>query len=194
MNLHDLRLFELLDNLNQKDAISQRKLSNTLNVSLGSVNAYLKHLYNKELILKKSSTPRRISYQLTKKGFAEKERLSHLYWQQSIDRYTKMRLKIENQLSTLQKNHVKKIVFFGAGQVAEIAYIALLQKQIQLIGIVDEAKKGEWFLNYQIISPTHIDSISFNKILVTDLNINAQCITENAWLKKLENFLVFISF
>jgi DNA-binding MarR family transcriptional regulator len=193
MNLHDLRLFELLDSLNQKDAISQRELSNTLNVSLGSVNASLKHLYNKELILKKSSTPRRMSYQLTKKGFAEKERLSHLYWQQSIDRYTKMRSKIENQLSTLQKNHVKKIVFFGAGQVAEIAYIALIQKQIQLTGIVDEAKKGEWFLNFRILSPTHIDSIPFNKILVTDLNINAQCINENSWLKKLENFLVFIN-
>lgn len=193
MGPYDKKRLELLDALNRKDEINQRELSKTLKVSLGSVNASLKDLITERLIMKKSSSARRILYNLTPEGVSEKNRLSRLFWQQSVERYTQLRHMIACVLNKLEEEDVKNVAFYGAGHVAEIAYIALLHTDLQLTGIFDEEKKGEKFLTFRVIPPTEIESIPFNKILITDLNINKHLNNEDIFLKRWAQSLVFIN-
>jgi DNA-binding MarR family transcriptional regulator len=194
MDPHEKKLLRLLNAINQKDAVSQRDLSQALNVSLGSVNASIRRLEESGLIRKKNADFRRMNYHLTKAGLLEKKRLTFLYWRKSLDRYSQIRNNIEDILCSYQNKNVSKIAFYGASRAAEIAYIALMKNSFQLTGIIDDEKMGQWFLNLRIISPVDIHSISFDKLLVTDLNIDERRRIFHTSLKKYRNDTVFIEY
>ena len=69
----------------------------------------------------------------------------------------------------MERNKVKQVLFFGAGEVAELAYLYLQQTNIQLSGIIDDQRKGENFFRYEIGGSENISNLSWDMILVTSL-------------------------
>lgn len=156
--------------LHQKNTVSQRELSHSLSISLGTVNANLKKMARKGLILNESSKTRSSSYRLTGEGLAEKRRLTLQYWRESLERYSEIREKIEALLLELKAEGHDRIAFYGATHIAEIAYLALLSTGLHFAGIFDENKIGETFLNHRVFSPDRMREAHFAKILVTKLH------------------------
>ena len=68
----------------------------------------------------------------------------------------------------LQESRVREIVFLGAGDLAEIAYISLQQTDIRLVAVADQARAGERFLGHRILHPERLKALSFDLILVTE--------------------------
>ena len=62
---------------------------------------------------------------------------------------------------------VKRIIFYGASELAEIAYISLQGFSIDLVAIIDEAKVGESFLGYVISDFSKAKIVEFDKCLIT---------------------------
>jgi len=59
------------------------------------------------------------------------------------------------------------LVFYGAGDVAEIAYITLHEVNCSLTGVVDDAKAGESFFGHPILHPSQLDELDFDVVVVT---------------------------
>ena len=79
---------------------------------------------------------------------------------------------------TLVEQGVKSIVFYGVSDVAEIAYITLQETGIKMIAIVDEKKMGKIFLGNLVKSPDMLDSLSFDRILITFMSKESNTLDE----------------
>ena len=91
MGVQDQRDLQLLNEVGQNAAVTQRSLARKLGVALGLTNLYLKRLARKGYI-KINTIPRhRIKYLLTPRGMIEKSRLTYLYKEYTLSYYRDMR-------------------------------------------------------------------------------------------------------
>ena len=169
MDNQDLRTLRILEEIEKDQAPSQRYLAGKLNISLGLVNSFLKRLAQKGLFKITTIPKNRVKYILTPKGAAEKTRLTYKYIQYSFQFYKTARHKLRVLFSGLSVNGNLRIVFYGASDLAEIAYISLQETPIQLVGIVDDKKAGEIFMDFVISSSDRLKTITYDKILITGI-------------------------
>jgi len=169
MDNQDLRTLKILEEIEKDKAPSQRYLAGKLNISLGLVNSFLKRLAQKGFFKITSIPKNRVKYILTPKGAAEKTRLTYKYIQYSFQFYKTARHKLRVLFSSLSVNGNLRIVFYGSSDLAEIAYISLQETPIKLVGIVDDKKAGDIFMDFVISSPDRLKTISYDKILITGI-------------------------
>ena len=170
MDAQDIRILKLLEEFDTDNSPSQRYLSKKLNISLGLVNSFLKRLAQKGYF-KITTIPRnRVKYILTPKGALEKARLTYEYIQYSFKFYKDARLKIKQTLKDLEKDDILDIVFYGISDLAEITYVSLQETTIKLKAVVDDEETGKMFLGHRIESSDVLDSMTFDKILITAIS------------------------
>ncbi len=161
------RSLQILDELSNNDSLTQRDLSSRLGIALGLVNSYVKNLIAKGYITVKAIPPKRYAYYLTPKGFAEKTRLTYSLLQD----YTRIYREAKKNLRTLFKEMVgkgiRRVIFAGADEVAEIAYITLQETTLELAGVVDTEKSGSTFFGKKIRSFDSLQDMKYDVIIVS---------------------------
>lgn len=182
MDAKDLRTLKILERVGNGRTPSQRDLAGELNISLGLVNSFIKRLVKKGFVKITTIPKNRIKYILTPSGAAEKTRLTYKYIQHSYSFYKDARHRLRKICADLEKNGVQRIVFYGAGDLAEIAYISLQETPIQLAAIVDDEKKGERFMKQIVADPDRLNGFVFDRILITTIDSR-----ESALQKILQN-------
>ncbi len=168
MNLQGQRDLRLLTELERDGAITQRSLATKLGVALGLTNLYLKRLARKGYIKITTIPSNRVRYLLTPQGFAEKSRLTYLYMQYSLSHYRDMRAKLRNALSGAMRNGVKRVVIYGTGELAEMAYLSLREMNMILVGFVDD-EEIDSFLSYPVWHPETLAEWEFDAVLLANL-------------------------
>ncbi|MEW6008453.1 MAG: winged helix-turn-helix transcriptional regulator [Candidatus Omnitrophota bacterium] len=167
----DLRNLKLLEEISKEAKISQRKLARRLGVALGVTNACLKKMIKKGFIKVKGISNRRIIYYLSPKGFSEKTRLTYYFLQHTISYYVSLKKKIYEKLRLLEADNVKRIIYYGAGEVMEVAFITLHETNLELVGIIDDdgAKHGKKKFGFVISAPAIIKELKPDAIFITSL-------------------------
>jgi DNA-binding MarR family transcriptional regulator len=165
--VEDHKTLQILNELSDNGSMTQRDLSSSLGIALGLVNSYMKNLIAKGYITVKNIPPRRYAYYLTPKGFSEKTRLTYHLLQDYTRVYREARVTLKKLFSELQASGVRRVVFAGADEVAEIAYLTLQEADLELAGIVDEEKAGEKFFGREIVSIKDIGSINHDSVVIT---------------------------
>jgi DNA-binding Lrp family transcriptional regulator len=179
MDREDIRTLKILEEIDNDHTASQRDLSKKLNISLGLVNSFVKRLANKGYFKINNISKNRVKYILTPKGAAEKTRLTYQYIQYSLKFYRNAREKLHKLFTYLNQQGVRRVVFYGTGEFAEIAFISLQETSIQMLSIVDDNHIGEKFLGGVVKDPATLNSLSFDRILITSM------ISKNKTLEKL---------
>ena len=170
MDPKDIRTLKILEKLDNDVVPSQRDLARDLNISLGLVNSFIKRLVKKGYFKARHVPKNRMRYFLTPKGASEKTRLTYEYIQHSYNFYKEARQKLRDLYTGLEHRDVSSIVFYGAGDLAEIAYLSLQETNIKLVAVVDDEKKGKRFMRYIVEHPDRLVALTFDKILITSLN------------------------
>lgn len=148
---------------------SQRELSRRLNISLGLVNTFLKRLVNKGYFKVKTMPRNRLKYFLTPEGLARKSRLTVEYLHYSMNFYRDIKELLLNKYRDMESKNVNHVLFYGAGEVAELAYLYLQLTSIKLVGIIDEEKTGKNFFGHRISRLNRIERTDWDMILLTQL-------------------------
>ncbi|MEW6570842.1 MAG: winged helix-turn-helix transcriptional regulator [Nitrospirota bacterium] len=161
------KTLKILNEISDNGSMTQRDLSSKLGIALGLVNSYIKNLIAKGYITVKSIPPRRYAYYLTPKGFAEKTRLTIHLLQDYTRIFHDARSALKKLFNELQASGAKKVVFAGADEVAEIAYISLHETDLELAGIVDDEKAGKKFFGIDIRPLKDINSMIHDSIVIT---------------------------
>jgi DNA-binding MarR family transcriptional regulator len=170
MDPQDIRSLQLLEEIENNYGPSQRDLARKLNISLGLVNSFIKRLATKGYV-KITNIPRnRVRYILTPKGFAEKSRLTYEFIQYSFRFYKKAVMELHELADEFRRKEVRKVVFFGANNLAEIASISLRGTDVELIGVVDDERAGEEFLGFRVKSIKDLRNAEYDKIIITRVN------------------------
>ena len=90
-----------------------------------------------------------------------------------------MRDRIRQSLLTLSSNwpagtpgvvQEKRIVFYGAGEVAEIAFVTLQDVDLHLVGVVGDRRQGTFFglpvHPVERLTATHLEGRPFDRLIV----------------------------
>ena len=174
MDPKDIRTLKILEKIDNGVAPSQRDLARDLNISLGLVNSFIKRLVKKGYFKARHIPKNRMRYFLTPKGASEKTRLTYEYIQYSYNFYKDARQKLRKLYAEIESQGVADLVFYGATDLAEIAYVSLQETNIKLVAVIDDEKLGKRFMRYIVEKPDRLRSLSFDRVLITSLNSTDQ--------------------
>jgi DNA-binding MarR family transcriptional regulator len=166
----DLHILRLMGEVERDGHRTQRELSARLNISLGLVNTFMKRLVNKGYFKVKTMPQNRLKYFLTAKGLARKSRLTVEYLKYSVHYYREAKDLLLEKFDLLGKQGVERILFWGTGEVAELAYLYLQLTDIQLRGVVDDRGNGQRFFGFPVDSLHRLRIPDWDRILVTRLD------------------------
>jgi DNA-binding MarR family transcriptional regulator len=161
------RSLQILDELSNNDSLTQRDLSVRLGIALGLVNSYIKNLVAKGYITVKAIPAKRYAYYLTPKGFTEKTRLTYDLLHDYTRVYREARKNLTQLFHDLQTNGMKRIVFAGVDEVAEISYITLQETTLELVAVMDAEKTGSNFFGMTIRPFPDIAGMTYDCVVVT---------------------------
>jgi len=170
MDPQDIRYLQILEEIENSYSPSQRDLARKLNISLGLVNSFIKRLAKKGYVKVTTIPKNRVKYILTPQGFAEKSRLTYEFIQYSLRFYKKALVNIQDLLNEFERIGITKVVFYGANDLAEIAYISMKATNITLVGVIDDSKKGKTFQGYTVKSLSELGALDFDRIIITSLD------------------------
>jgi DNA-binding MarR family transcriptional regulator len=164
---HEHHSRRILDAVESDQGVSQRSLARELGIALGLTNLLVKRLVRKGCVRVIQIKPNRVRYLITPAGIAEKSRMSRAYFEASVQFYRETRDSIRQQFSVLSTGWPndgtpglpKRIVFYGAGEVAEIGYICLVETDLQLVGVVDVPRTKPFF-GFSVRSPEHLNGLA----------------------------------
>jgi DNA-binding MarR family transcriptional regulator len=163
------RTYRILEEVSENQSLTQRKLSQKLGMALGLTNLYLKRLVKKGYIMVDTMPRNRIIYNLTPKGIAEKSTLTYEYMKYSFNFYKDLRSNLKKVFLAIEKEEAKRIVFYGAGEIAEIAYLSLQETRLDLVEIVDDFKVGKNFFGKEVKPAAFINDTTYDRVIVTSL-------------------------
>lgn len=166
-NSEPYRSLRLLDEISNNESLSQRELSQKLNIALGLVNSYLKNLAARGFVKIRKIPPKRFAYYLTPRGFREKSRLTYELLHNYTDLYRRARSDFQQLFSRLAGEGVGRVAFAGVDEVAEIAYLSLLESGIELAGVADDVQAGEKFFNREILPLGEVAGLDCERVVVT---------------------------
>lgn len=150
---------EILDVIDRNKDVSQRHLASHLGVALGLANSYLKRCIRKGLIKVSQAPANRYLYYLTPKGFAEKSRLTAEYLSVSLSFYRKAGDSCARLFEQCERKGWRRLLLCGVSDLAEIATLRAMERDITVIGYLDPSSERKKFLNrpvwqvYDIVEP-----------------------------------------
>ncbi len=107
---NDFLVMKYLDNTQK---ISQRELSQSLNISLGKINYILKALINKGIVkarnFKNNKNKRAYAYYLTTKGIQEKTRMTISFFNRKSQEYDKLKKELVELEKEIKNTNSKNL-------------------------------------------------------------------------------------
>lgn len=176
MDSESLKTLQILDELSRNGDLTQRALSKKIGVALGLTNLYLKRLVKKGYVKVVNIKPNRLRYELTPKGIAHKTILTLRYLQNSYHFYKEARRRIRDSFQILVEEGCSDVIFYGAGEIAEIAYLSLRETPLRFKGIVDEKRTGEIFYGYPVLHPDSLRGMDFDKLIMTVIDLDREAV------------------
>jgi DNA-binding MarR family transcriptional regulator len=165
----DARTLEILDVIDRQKDVSQRHLARHLGVALGLANSYLKRCVRKGLIKVSHAPANRYLYYLTPTGFAEKSRLTAEYLSHSLSFYRKAGDSCLRAFDQCKANGWKRLLLCGVSELAEIATLKAMERDIAIVGYLDSASDRKRFLNRPVW--TVFNGVEkFDGCMLTDLH------------------------
>ena len=164
--------FILLDLISKNPNITQRTLANHLNVSVSNVNNHIDEYEKKGYLKREYLSSKTVEYLITKKGIERKNLLNLNFLKSSQLILDSAKANIIEFINKLKEKDYKKILFYGAGEVAEIMLHVIRKENPQLIevaGIIDDDvnKQAGSIEGINIISLDKINEIEHDGILIS---------------------------
>ena len=170
MRANHQRELQLLNEIETSEAVTQRGLSKRLGIALGLTNLYLKRLVKKGYVKVVNIQKNRIRYLITPQGIAEKSRLTYEYMHYSLQLYRQACAVIRARFRALAEQGRKRLVFYGVGEAAELAYLCAREMDLELVGVVDAERAGRRFLDYTVLDPKVLPQLKCDCVVITSFD------------------------
>ena len=163
---------QILQAIATSDRVTQRALSGELGVALGLTNLLIRRLVAKGYVKMAKMGTRHVRYLMTPAGWEALGHATRVSMANTVHLYTQTREQIRASLTAISErcepdaSGQKHVVFYGAGDVAEIAYVSLQRTDLTLIGVVDDKRRGKFF-DMTISSADHLSAATFEGVPYT---------------------------
>ncbi len=165
-NLRDLLL---LKELAEAGHVSQRSLAERLGMGLGVVNRRIRALLDAAFIRIVDSSVRPFAYQLTRRGEGYRTRLRHRRYEGVMGELLELQRHIEERLAKLGGMGIRRLVFYGSGEVMELTLPLAELQGLEVVGLVDDDPAKHRILrgDLEVQPPDAIPSMEPDAVLIT---------------------------
>jgi DNA-binding MarR family transcriptional regulator len=169
---HLYREYIILDLIEKNKDITQRELAKHLGIAVSMVNMMLDDLEKNHYLKRKKHTTKTVEYLLTKQGIERRKLLNIWYLKSSQDIYMSAKDNILVFIQQIIAKGYKKILLYGAGEVAEILVRVLNEDKkipLEVLAIIDDNSTRHFqnLLQIPIISKDSIVEYKHDGILVS---------------------------
>jgi DNA-binding Lrp family transcriptional regulator len=163
--LRELLIVELQHGSN----VSQRALARRLGVAVGTVNRLLSDMVEAGYVRVFDRSVRPFAYKVTNDGERYQRQLSLEQYSTILGRIRRLEERIRLTLCELNERGVKRVVFYGAGEVMEATYPVAREVGLEVIGIVDDdaTKVGLRKSGLVVEPPRAINELKPDAVLIT---------------------------
>ena len=164
--------YMILDMIEKNQNITQREMSKAIGISVSVVNEYLDTYEKNKLIIRKKHSTKTVEYFVTKKGSERRKLLNIWYLKSSHNVYLSAKDNITTFLNQIIEKGFKKILLYGAGEVAEIMLQVINDnKEIPIVVLAvidaDHNSVGSNIVNIPIISISQINQYHSDGIMIS---------------------------
>ena len=168
---------QILQAIASGERLTQRSLARETGVAVGLANLLIRRLVGKGFVRIANMGARHVRYLMTPAGWDALARATRASLENTVHLYTQTREHIRDSLAAISEQcaeNEKRIVFYGAGDVAEIAYVSLQNTDLSLVGVVDDRRTGRFF-HVEISTPDAltretIAGVPYSHVVVTSLH------------------------
>ncbi|MGE0858710.1 MAG: winged helix-turn-helix transcriptional regulator [Gammaproteobacteria bacterium] len=150
----EARTLEILEAIEARRDVTQRRLADQLGVALGLANSYLRRCVRKGLVKIQQAPANRYVYYLTPQGLAEKSRLTAEYLRSSFDYYHRAGQAVGECFAHCEAQGWRRLVLAGMSEIAEIASIRAHDLDLEILGTIDLGAKVPRFIGRPVWTST----------------------------------------
>ncbi|HAU65914.1 TPA: hypothetical protein DCW61_01060 [Candidatus Uhrbacteria bacterium] len=169
--------FMILDIISKKPDITQRVMSQQLGISVSMINMYLDTYESNGFVKREYISTKDVNYIITKKGLDRVKILNIEYLKASQSIHRSAQENIVTFLYQIIKKGFKRILLYGAGEVAEIMLQVIQNDKslpITAVAIIDDdsSKQGHILVNTRIVKLADINLYEHDGVLVSSYTNN----------------------
>lgn len=169
MNPETYRDMHLLNEVTQSPDATQRDLAKRIGVALGLTNLMLRRLAKKGYIKIVNVKRSRLRYLITPNGVMEKARLTREYLEYSLFFYRRVRSFLRERLVRMAEAGERRVLLWGTGELAEIAYLTIQEMGLELIGVVEQLPDRDRFLGRPVGSLDIAVARDYDRLIIASL-------------------------
>ena len=167
-----LKELTLLQYIEENPDTTQKEMGRIIGSAPSMVNVYLDKLEENNYIIREYISQKIVRYKITSEGVKRKNYLVITHLHELLKLYRLARENVENFLKKLEDKGYRRILLYGAGEVAET--ILQIEKdrvnpKLQILALIDddEERQGKELLGYRVISRDDIAKYPHDVIVVT---------------------------
>ena len=164
--------YMILDMIEKNPNITQREMGKTIGIAVSMINEYL-NIYEKDKLIKREKhSTKTVEYFITKKGRERRKLLNIWYLKSSNNIFIQAKDNIISFLNQIIDKGFKKIILYGAGEVAGIMLQVMNddnQIPLEVVGVIDDNKDrvGDKLVNIPIITLDEIIKYNHDGIMIS---------------------------
>ncbi|MDY0210632.1 MAG: winged helix-turn-helix transcriptional regulator [Acholeplasma sp.] len=164
--------YMILDMIEKNPNITQREMSKKIGIAVSMINNHIDGYENKGLIKRKKHSTKTVEYFVTKKGSERRKLLNIWYLKSSNNIYIQAKDNIISFLNQIIDKGFKKIILYGAGEVAEIMLQVMNddnQIPLEVVAVIDDNKDrvGDKLVNIPIITLNELSKYNHDGIMIS---------------------------
>lgn len=171
LKLADRATLSLLSALESDQSVTQRNLAARIGIALGLTNSLLKRAMHKGLVKMGQAPAKRFAYYVTPKGFSEKTRLVAEYLSSSLDFFRQAREEFTFVYDAVQASGHTRVALFGTGELAEIATLSALDREIKVHAVIHPGSNQALFSGLPVFNNlASIRGLDIDAIVITSID------------------------
>ena len=150
--------------------ITQAELAGHCSLSVAMVNNYMKELCAGSMLEYRRKTTKSVTYYLTPFGARYLESLQLELIKEMVDMFVVAKEHIRARIISQVQNTLKRVVLYGSGHLAQLAFHALELAGVSILGVCDDnpAIIGSEFCGREVLSPAQIRFIAPDAVVIAD--------------------------
>ena len=129
----EARELSLLEQIEGDPNVNQSALATQLGVAVGTVNWHLKRLIAKGAVKVSRAERKKLRYIITPEGIALRARLAVDYVERSFTLYRRVRQRVREHITQIQKSGYDRVRIVGKGDVADICRLTCLEQNVAVV-------------------------------------------------------------
>jgi len=150
--------------------ITQAALASRCSLSVAMVNNYMKELCKIGYMEYHRRTIKSVTYHLTSLGEKQLEGLQGELVKEMVDMFVAAKEQIRDRILSQSPTELQRVVLFGCGHLAQLAFHALEQTGTRILGVCDENIEtiGSEFCGREVLNSSQIRFLAPDAVIIAD--------------------------